>query len=146
MKLILSLLLITFSSGLLFAQTEEVIVHIDKNNRSSDSSPLFVIVEDMPVFNYKNCSSTNECFLRYVADSIKSPSKDCLGKVYIQFVVEPDSTIKDVKILRGLNNCKGYREEIERILYSMPKWMPGKQKGNSVRVLLTMPIDFHPNE
>ena len=146
MRILFILLFTICASGFLNAQTEEVIIPIDKNAKTQDSSPLFVVVEELPIFKYKDCSSTNESFLRYVTDSLRLPSEDCFGKVYIQFIVEPDSTTGNVKILRGLDNCEGFKEEIERLISTMPKWIPGKQRDVAVRVMMTMPIDFHPNE
>ena len=144
---ILYIIILSFSlSGFINAQTNEVIIPIDKNTKPQDSSPFFIIVEEMPIFKYKNCSSTNESFLRYVTDSLRLPTVDCFGKVYIQFVIEPDSTTSNVKILRGLDNCEGFKDEIERLISTMPKWIPGKQRDVAVRVMMTMPIDFHPNE
>ena len=147
MKLLSALLLIITTSVLLHAQNKDEKIPISRTDITFDeSNPIFFIVEEMPVFKYKDCRTTNESFLRYVADSIRFPSENCFGKVYVQFVIKPDSTLDNVKILRGLENCEGYKEEVERIILSMPKWIPGKQRGKEVRVMMTMPIDFHPNE
>lgn len=62
------------------------------------------------------------------------------GTVYVQFVVEKDGSISDVKVLRGIGG--GCDEEAVRVVKSMPKWKPGKQRGQPVRVYYTLPIDF----
>ena len=146
MKKIWCLLLTVFSTGLLFAQNEEVMIHFDNNMKTQDSSIIFVVVDELPVFNYKNCNSTFDCFSNYVSDSLNVHSFDCVGRLYIQFIVEPDSTISNAKIIRGLEQCSMYKEKIEKIIESMPKWIPGKQGGNAVRVILTMPIIFNPKD
>lgn len=146
MRTLIISIFIFISCRPLLSQTEEVIIHIDKNSIPQDSTPIFFIVEEMPVFSYNNCDDTKDCFLKYIADSIRFPSVDCFGKVYIQFVVEPDSSTSNVQILRGLENCQGYEREVIRIIESMPKWIPGRQRGKAVRVMKTMPIIFDPNE
>jgi protein TonB len=62
------------------------------------------------------------------------------GTVYVEFVVEKDGSISDVKVLRGIGG--GCDEEAVRVVKSMPKWKPGKQRGQPVRVYYTLPIDF----
>jgi protein TonB len=143
MKTNLILLLTLFTSGL-FAQTETEIIHIDRNKKNS--KPVFVRVEEMPEFSYKNGKSTNASFSNFVKDSIHAPSDECLGKAYVQFVVKPDSTVTRARVLKGLEKCPDYREKVERIIESMPKWKPGKQRGKFVRVQLVMPIDIESND
>lgn len=147
MKVFLILLLLFAWLNAPFSQITEVIVPKNPVSTQMDTSQqVYVFVDWAPVFNYKNGTSTHDSFLKYVNDNIKIPSKDCFGKIYIQFVVKPDSTVKDIKILRGLEYCKDYKKELQRIIASMPKWTPGKLKGESVSVLFTMPIDVHPND
>ncbi len=144
MKAQLLFIVILILSSKIYGQTEEVLVP-KSTIESSTKSDIFVIVEQMPEFQYKNCKSTNQSFARYMVDSIKFPSIDCFGKVYIQFVVEVDSTIGEINILRGLDNCEGYKKEVKRLVSSMPNWTPGRQRGNLVRVMMTMPIIFDPS-
>ena len=62
------------------------------------------------------------------------------GTVYVQFVVEKDGSISDVKVVRGIGG--GCDEEAVRVVKSMPRWKPGKQRGQPVRVYFTLPIEF----
>ena len=62
------------------------------------------------------------------------------GKVYVTFVVEVDGSITDVKVLRGIGS--GCDDEAVRVVKSMPKWVPGKQRGVPVRVQFNLPINF----
>jgi protein TonB len=62
------------------------------------------------------------------------------GTVYLSFVVEPDGSITNITILRGIGG--GCEEEALRVVKSMPKWVPGKQNGHPVRVMLTLPVKF----
>ena len=62
------------------------------------------------------------------------------GKVFIQFVIERDGSITDVKVARGVD--ASLDKEAVRVVQSMPKWKPGKQRGKPVRVAYTLPINF----
>ena len=62
------------------------------------------------------------------------------GTVFLSFLVEKDGTITQVKVMRGIGG--GCDEEAVRVLKSMPKWSPGKQRGRPVRLKMTMPIKF----
>lgn len=62
------------------------------------------------------------------------------GKVYVEFVVERDGSIDEVKVRRGVS--PGLDREALRAVRSMPKWEPGKMNGKPVKVRFTIPVDF----
>ena len=62
------------------------------------------------------------------------------GKVFVQFVIEKDGSISNVKVLRPVD--PSLDKEAIRVVSSMPKWKPGKQRGKAVRVSYTVPINF----
>lgn len=62
------------------------------------------------------------------------------GKVYIEFVVNRDGSIDEVKVRRGVS--PGLDREALRAVRSMPKWTPGKMNGKAVKVRFTIPVDF----
>lgn len=62
------------------------------------------------------------------------------GKVIIQFVVGKTGSIEDVKVVRGVE--PSIDKEAVRVVKSMPKWIPGKQGGNAVKVRYTLPVQF----
>lgn len=100
---------------------------------------IFLIVEEMPSF-----PGGDEERQRFLADEIEYPVQAAQtgiqGTVYIQFVVDSDGKITDVKILRGIGG--GCDEEAIRVVKSMPRWHPGKQNGKTVRVLYNMSVGF----
>ena len=100
---------------------------------------IFTVVEDMPGF-----PGGEEELFRFLGKNIKYPAmaKDAgiKGMVYVNFVVWIDGTIKDVKVLRGIGG--GCDEEAMRVVKSMPKWKPGKQRGKTVPVSYNLPIRF----
>lgn len=80
----------------------------------------------------------------YLHENTKYPEKEfdtgIQGKVYIEFIVEKDGTVKDVKLRRGVS--PGLDEEALRAVEAMPMWTPGKMNGKPVRVRFTIPVDF----
>ena len=70
-------------------------------------------------------------------------TKGIEGKVYIQFVVEKDGSIADVKVMRGV--CEELDAEAVRVIKAMPKWKPGEQEGKPVRTTMMLPINFKIN-
>ena len=60
--------------------------------------------------------------------------------MYVNFIVEPDGSVSDIKVLRGIGG--GCDEEAVRVVKSMPKFKPGMQNGEAVRVSYTVPVIF----
>ena len=87
-----------------------------------------------------------EALSRYLSKSIRYPNiaaeNDISGRVYVQFVVNYEGAIKDVKVV-GNHLGGGLEEEAMRVVKAMPKWKPGRQNGQNVSVLYNLPIVFH---
>lgn len=100
---------------------------------------IFTFVEEYPAF-----PGGDRALKEYIVNNIKYPEvarqSGITGIVYVQFVVEKDGSISDVKVVRGIGG--GCDEEAVRVVKSMPKWKPGKQRGQPVRVYFTLPIEF----
>ena len=100
---------------------------------------IFQIVEEMPAFPGGEAK-----LMEYVAKNIKYPQiareTGIQGRVFVGFVVEPDGSISNVKLLRGIGG--GCDEEAMRVIKSLPKWKPGKQRGKAVRVSYQIPVFF----
>ena len=100
---------------------------------------IFQIVEEMPAF-----PGGEQKLMEYVGKNIKYPQiareTGIQGRVFIGFVVEPDGSVSNVKLLRGIGG--GCDEEAMRVVKSMPKWKPGKQRGKAVRVSYQIPVFF----
>ena len=100
---------------------------------------IFQIVEEMPSF-----PGGEGKLMEYVAKNIKYPQiareTGIQGRVFVGFVVEPDGSISNVKLLRGIGG--GCDEEAMRVIKSLPKWKPGKQRGKAVRVSYQIPVFF----
>lgn len=100
---------------------------------------IFTVVEENPGF-----PGGEEARMKYLQQNLKYPQmareSGIQGTVYVTFVVEKDGSITDVRILRGIGG--GCDEEAARVVKAMPRWNPGKQRGQSVRVQFNLPIRF----
>ena len=99
----------------------------------------FDVVEQMPEF-----PGGQEALMKFLSESVKYPKeafKDGVqGRVVVQFVVEKDGSISEVEVVKKVN--EHLDAEAVRVVNAMPKWKPGKQKGENVRVKYTLPISF----
>ena len=104
---------------------------------------IFQIVEEMPSYPGGEAK-----LMEYVAKNIKYPQiareTGIQGRVFVGFVVEPDGSVSNVKVLRGIG-C-GCDEEAVRVIKALPKWTPGKMKGEPVPVSYQIPINFKLSE
>ena len=82
--------------------------------------------------------------LKFIAKSIKYPviaqENGIQGRVICAFVVNRDGSVVDAEVLRGVD--PSLDKEALRVIGTMPKWSPGKQRGKPVRVKYTVPITF----
>ncbi len=98
------------------------------------------IVEEMPIPSTGDMTSYYEkinAMLRY-PEAAKANGIE--GKVFVQFIVEKDGKLKDVKVVRGIGG--GCDEAAERVIKEGPSWSPGKQRGEVVAVRMILPVQF----
>jgi len=82
-------------------------------------------------------------FYAFVGKNYTPPEEEGLkGKIYVQFVVEKDGSLTDIKVIRDIGYGTG--KEAIRVLNKCPKWLPGEQNGKKVRVLYQLPITIAP--
>ena len=120
----------------------KLIGEIDKTKSNITGDEVikpFLIVEQMPDF-----PGGTEDLMKFLRNNIQYPQMaretNIQGKVIIQFVVNKDGKISNVKVLRGIGG--GCDEEAIRVVKSMPTWKPGKQNGVTVPVYFQLPISF----
>ena len=105
----------------------------------SDGPEVYMIVDEMPEF-----PGGDKELYQFIADNVKYPAeakeKGIKGRVFVNFIVEPDGSVSDIKVLRGIGG--GCDEEAVRVVKSMPKFKPGIQNGEAVRVSYTVPVIF----
>ncbi|MBR3699363.1 MAG: TonB family protein [Bacteroidales bacterium] len=129
----------------------EINAEVDQNEQIEEYVPvevveediqeaeIFTIVEEMPEFP----GGMNK-LAEYLGKNIKYPQmareSGIQGRVFVQFVVEPDGSVSNVAVMRSLGG--GCDEEAIRVVKSMPKWKAGKQRGKPVRVSYILPVNF----
>ncbi len=100
----------------------------------------FQLVEEKPQFNG---GDANE-FSKWVNSKLVYPEiakeNGVQGRVTLQFTVNPDGTVSNVKVLRGVDSSLD--KEAVRVVSSSPKWKPGKQRDRAVKVTYTFPVIF----
>ncbi|MDD2644702.1 MAG: energy transducer TonB [Bacteroides sp.] len=100
---------------------------------------IFEVVEEMPEFPGGPAE-----MMKYLNNNIRYPTiaqeNGIEGRVIVQFVVNSDGTIVDANVVRSVDPFLD--KEALRVINSMPKWKPGKQRGKSVRVKYTLPVMF----
>ena len=100
----------------------------------------FQLVEEKPSFNG---GDANE-FSKWVNSKLVYPEiakeNGVQGRVTIQFTVEKDGSVTNVKVLRGVDSSLD--KEAVRVVQSSPKWKPGKQRDRAVKVTYTFPVIF----
>ena len=99
----------------------------------------WVFVERMPAF-----PDGEEGLLDFIGTNVRYPEEaikqGISGKVFVGFVVEPDGSVSNIKVLRGIGG--GCDEEAVRVVKMMPNWIPGEAFGKKVRVSYMIPINF----
>jgi protein TonB len=105
----------------------------------ADPDIVFTVVEQQPEFPGGQAAMN-----KWLKDNLRYPTvaaeMGVSGKVYVQFVVGRDGTVRDIEILRGVD--PSLDKEAQRVVGKMPKWIPGKQRGNPVSAKFTMPVSF----
>ena len=127
---------------------------VEEVEEEPEEETIFKVVEDMPRFpgcEDKGISDKNELkkcaeeqMLKFIYGNIKYPAiareNGIEGKAILQFVVEKDGSVTGIKVLREPGG--GCGKEADRVVKMMPKWVPGKQRGQAVKVQYTLPVRF----
>lgn len=100
---------------------------------------IFVVVEDMPEF-----PGGTDSMRKFIQANIEYPDSarkhGIQGKVMVEFVIDEEGRLINPKIVKGIG--WGCDEEVLRMVRMMPRWNPGKQKGNPVKVRFVLPVKF----
>ena len=117
-----------------FVQTVEV-----KEEVVEEDQP-FLIAETMPSFQGGDLNT----FRAWVQQNVRFPQialeNGIQGRVVLSFVIEKDGRLTNIQVLQTPD--RSLSEEAIRVLSKSPKWSPGKQRNQAVRVKYTLPVDF----
>ena len=123
---------------------EEVVAPVSPETKeapadSTAKEEVFMDAEQMPEF-----PGGMKEMLKFLQENVKYPENamknNVQGRVIVQFVIEKDGTPTEFKVLRSVD--PDLDAEALRVLQTMPKWKPGMQRGEVVRVKFTVPVSF----
>ena len=118
----------------------EITPVVVEEEEEEEEQQIFTVVENDPEF-----PGGMDALYKYLAQNIKYPQlardNNITGRVYVTFVVERDGSITGCRVLRDIGG--GCGQEAIRVVKSMPKWTPGKQRGKAVRVQFNLPVNFN---
>jgi len=126
------------SSQVALAQTPDSL-RMDTIEEAEEKEEIFGIVENMPMFR-----GGERKLMEFIGNNVVYP-KEAIdagieGRVFVEFYIEKDGTVSNAIVLQGIGY--GCDEEALRVVGLMPKWAPGKVRGESIRVRYTLPINF----
>ena len=115
-------------------------VSVNAYSQSDDSdNEVYSMVDERAQFP----GGQNE-MLKYLQENLQYPeaakANNVHGRVIVKFIIERDGSLSDIKVMKGIGS--GCNEEAIRLIQSMPKWKPGKNKGKEVRVSMMVPVNF----
>ena len=139
------------SNGIIFVNTKEYVkngkkeilsIHVKAEEPAEETgadNDAFNVVEQMPEFPGGSVE-----LMKFLSENVKYPEAalkaGTQGRVVAQFIVEADGSITNIKVLKKVSD--EIDAEAVRVIKAMPKWKPGMQKGQPVRVKYTIPVTF----
>lgn len=124
-----------------FGEKEQAMAY--KEPVTDKNQEVFTVVEDPPSFP-GGSDAQMDYMLKNIAYPEDARTKGIQGTVFVTFIVEKDGSITNAKVLRGV--ATSLDKEALRVISSMPRWVPGKQRGEPVRVSFNIPIKFNLSE
>ena len=139
----LAIALLAMNSTTIRANVQKKVVKTTKTTKKADASnKVYEVVEQMPTF-----PGGDAALMKYLSENVKYPALAIKaqeqGRVVVSFTVEKDGAISDVKVARSVT--PSLDAEAVRVVKAMPKWTPGKQGGQLVRVRYNVPVSFKLN-
>jgi len=120
--------------------TKNIVIEIEEEEEEEPVvETIFDVVEENPEFN-GGMAKLYEYLNKNISYPEMAKENGIQGKVFVQFVVWKDGSIRDIKVVKGVH--KTLDKEAIRVIKSMPKWKPGKQRGKNVNARFTLPIKF----
>ena len=132
--LMLTAVLVTYCTVPAEAQTKKSTSKTEAGK--PDAKGTYTYVDEMPQFNGDLTAYLTEN-LKYPADAV---DKKIEGRVTVRFVVDYTGRVKDVTLVKGVNDLLD--AEALRVVQTMPRWKPGKHMGSFKDVYMTLPVSF----
>lgn len=133
---------------------------IEEKNTEKEPAPIVDVIPDIPieketvivvqeeVIDFPDVEATfpggAAALQKWIGENIQYPETSIdmndQGRVYLSFVVEPDGSISNIVVERGVST--ELDREAKRVVRAMPKWTPGEAKGRKARTRCRLPINF----
>ena len=139
----LAVALLAMNSTAMRANVQKKVVKTTKvTKKTGTTDKVYEVCEQMPIF-----PGGDAAMMKYLSENVKYPALAIKaqeqGRVVVSFTVEKDGAISDVKVARSVT--PSLDAEAVRVVKAMPKWTPGKQGGQLVRVRYNVPVSFKLN-
>ncbi len=100
-------------------------------------------VDKLAEFQYNGEQETQKSIEKYISKNIIWPSQDdCSGVVYVKVLINKKGVLSDFLVLQGLYACPRFNDEALRLVKNMPRWIPAKKNGKTVKSYHIIPIEF----
>ena len=123
-----------------FVEDVEIVQQVAVEEEVIEEEPPFLVAETMPSFQGGDLNA----FRNWVQSKVRYPAiaqeNGISGRVVLTFVIEKDGRLTNIQVLQTPD--RSLSEEAVRVLQQSPKWSPGKQRNQPVRVKYTLPVDF----
>lgn len=133
---------------------------IEEKNTEKEPAPIVDVIPDIPieketviavqeeVIDFPDVEATfpggAAALQKWIGENIQYPQTaidmNDQGRVYLSFVVEPDGSISNIVVERGVSS--ELDREAKRVVRAMPRWTPGEAKGRKARTRCRLPINF----
>ena len=121
------------------SKLKEYYIGLKKETEADEPEKVYDVVEQMPAF-----PGSPYALYEFLTQSIQYPEEarknSIQGRVIVTFVVEKDGSITNARVVKSVDPLLD--AEALRVINVMPKWNPGKQNGEPVRVKYTVPVSF----
>ena len=125
------------------AQNVPLIIDPDKVDEylaeRKDTTNVYDVVEEMPGF-----PGGTQKLIKFIEENMRYPKKcakkGIYGRVIVAFIVERNGELSNIKVVKSVH--RALDKEALRIVKLMPRWIPGRQNGVTVRVKYIIPIRF----
>jgi len=123
-----------------FDENVDIVQEVAVKEEAIEEDQPFLVAETMPSFQGGDLNS----FRNWVQGKVRYPTiaqeNGISGRVVLTFVIEKDGRLTNIQVLQTPD--RSLSDEATRVLQQSPKWSPGKQRNQPVRVKYTLPVDF----
>ena len=115
--------------------------NLSSGQDGTETDEPFFLVEVMPSFKGGGLEKYREWIINRTSYPTAAIEKKITGTVYLTFIVEKDGSVSNVTVVKGVHPLLD--DVATKVISESPKWTPGLQRGEPVRVRYSIPLSFH---